>query len=137
MEAEDERNRKMDEILKLDERKRGYNSLNLNNAEPTEEEMEAYRMKRPRQDDPMAQFMKKKRWRGSPAPIRPTLSTATSGAGGWIPCSKYLFHLLLSISFLFINLMNETLFFIIFTSLWLDYSNFIIFLEKKLFKHLL
>ena len=51
----------MDEILKLDERKRGYNSLNLNNAEPTEEEMEAYRMKRPRQDDPMAQFMKKKR----------------------------------------------------------------------------
>ncbi|XP_066922401.1 pre-mRNA-splicing factor SLU7-like [Clytia hemisphaerica] len=61
LEAEDERNRKMDEVLKLDERKRGYNSLNLNNAEPTVEEMEAYRMKRSLQDDPMAQFMKKKR----------------------------------------------------------------------------
>ena len=60
LQAEDERNRQMDEVLKLDERKRGYNSLNINNAEPTEEEMEAYRMKRSRQDDPMAQFMKKK-----------------------------------------------------------------------------
>lgn len=61
LEAEDERNRKMDEVLKTEERKRSYNSLNVNSAEPTEEEMEAYRMKRSREDDPMAQFMKKKK----------------------------------------------------------------------------
>ena len=61
LEAEDERNRKMDDVLKTEERKRSYNSLNVNSAEPTEEEMEAYRMKRSREDDPMAQFMKKKK----------------------------------------------------------------------------
>ena len=61
LEAEDERSRKMDDVLKTEERKRSYNSLNVNSAEPTEEEMEAYRMKRSREDDPMAQFMKKKK----------------------------------------------------------------------------
>lgn len=48
----------MDKILELNERKRAYNSFNINTEAPTEEEMEAYRMKRARQDDPMAQFMK-------------------------------------------------------------------------------
>lgn len=51
----------MNEILTKDERKRSYNSLNISNAAPTEEEMEAYRMKRSRADDPMANFMKKKK----------------------------------------------------------------------------
>lgn len=58
--AEDERNHKMEGIMKLDERKRSYNSLQADNREPTEEEMEAYRMKRNRQEDPMAQFLGKR-----------------------------------------------------------------------------
>lgn len=58
LEAEDKRNREMDKIMELNERKRAYNSLNINTEAPTEEEMEAYRMKRARQDDPMTQFMK-------------------------------------------------------------------------------
>lgn len=59
LEEEDERQRSMDKVLQSDERKRGYNSLNISVKEPTEEEMEAYRMKRARQDDPMAYFAKK------------------------------------------------------------------------------
>lgn len=51
----------MSKILNEDERKRAYNSLNINTEEPTEEEMEAYRMKRNREDDPMEQFNKKKK----------------------------------------------------------------------------
>ena len=34
-----------------------YNSLNTDFKEPTEEEMDAYRMKRIRPEDPMAQFL--------------------------------------------------------------------------------
>ncbi|XP_064255753.1 pre-mRNA-splicing factor SLU7-like [Passer domesticus] len=44
------------EIMQLDERKRPYNSQ-YEGREPTEEEMEAYRMKRQRPDDPMASFL--------------------------------------------------------------------------------
>ena len=41
----------------MDERKRPYNSLRgLDTREPTEEEMEAFRMKRKRFEDPMAHF---------------------------------------------------------------------------------
>lgn len=61
LEAEDARNDRMSKILNVDERKRAYNSLNINTEEPTEEEMEAYRMKRNREDDPMEQFNKKKK----------------------------------------------------------------------------
>ena len=61
LEAEDLRDRRMDEVLRTEERKRSYNSLNVNSAEPTEEEMEAYRMKRSHENDPMAQFMSKKK----------------------------------------------------------------------------
>lgn len=43
-------------MMQLDERKRPYNSLK-EVREPTEEEMEAFRMKRPRPDDPMASFL--------------------------------------------------------------------------------
>lgn len=39
----------------MDERKRPYNSMYENKA-PTEEELEAYRMKRMRTEDPMSQF---------------------------------------------------------------------------------
>ncbi|CAF0736505.1 unnamed protein product [Didymodactylos carnosus] len=55
----DERERQANELLKLDERKRSYNSLQTDStlAEPTEEELEAYRLKKFRHDDPMSQFM--------------------------------------------------------------------------------
>ena len=39
-----------------DEKKRGYNSLSANQVDVTPEEMEAYRLKRIRADDPMLQF---------------------------------------------------------------------------------
>jgi pre-mRNA-processing factor SLU7 len=42
--------------MQIDERKRPYNSI-YETREPTEEEMEAYRMKRQRPDDPMASFL--------------------------------------------------------------------------------
>lgn len=42
--------------MQIDERKRPYNSI-YETWEPTEEEMEAYRMKRQRPDDPMASFL--------------------------------------------------------------------------------
>uniref|UniRef100_A0A8B9IUC4 Pre-mRNA-splicing factor SLU7 n=1 Tax=Amazona collaria TaxID=241587 RepID=A0A8B9IUC4_9PSIT len=44
------------ELMQMDERKRPYNSI-YDSREPTEEEMEAYRMKRQRPDDPMASFL--------------------------------------------------------------------------------
>lgn len=49
----------MDKMMAIDERKRPYNSLQRGGAslEPTEEEMEAFRMKRRRQEDPMAAFV--------------------------------------------------------------------------------
>uniref|UniRef100_A0A8B9HST0 Pre-mRNA-splicing factor SLU7 n=1 Tax=Astyanax mexicanus TaxID=7994 RepID=A0A8B9HST0_ASTMX len=54
--AEDQRLKHVAEIMQLDERKRPYNSL-MEVREPTEEEMEAFRMKRTRPDDPMASFL--------------------------------------------------------------------------------
>uniref|UniRef100_W5MSX8 Pre-mRNA-splicing factor SLU7 n=2 Tax=Lepisosteus oculatus TaxID=7918 RepID=W5MSX8_LEPOC len=54
--AEEARLKQVDELLQLDERKRPYNSLK-EVREPTEEEMEAFRMKRYRPDDPMASFL--------------------------------------------------------------------------------
>lgn len=56
LEAEDKRVRHVDTIMQLDERKRPYYSLQEVKA-PTEEEMEAFRMKRCRPDDPMASFL--------------------------------------------------------------------------------
>ncbi|XP_062332636.1 pre-mRNA-splicing factor SLU7 [Osmerus eperlanus] len=53
--AEDKRLKQVEVLLQVDERKRPYNSL-LEVKEPTEEEMEAFRMKRCRPDDPMANF---------------------------------------------------------------------------------
>jgi len=51
-----EERRKADELMAIDERKRPYNSHYATEA-PTEEEMEAFRLKNIRSDDPMAQFL--------------------------------------------------------------------------------
>lgn len=56
--AEEEHQRRAGELLKMDERKRPYNSMFEAKA-PTEEQMEAYQMKRRRDEDPMLQFMDK------------------------------------------------------------------------------
>lgn len=48
--------KQVEALMQLDERKRPYNSLGQVKA-PTEEEMEAFRMKRCRPDDPMASFL--------------------------------------------------------------------------------
>ncbi|CAF1351836.1 unnamed protein product [Rotaria sp. Silwood1] len=56
----EERDRQAEDIVNVDERKRKYNSLKSDineHKEPTEEELEAYRLKKHRHDDPMAQFM--------------------------------------------------------------------------------
>ncbi|CAF2119501.1 unnamed protein product [Rotaria magnacalcarata] len=56
----EKRERLAEEIEQIDERKRKYNSLKsdtVDRKEPTEEEVEAYRLKKLRHDDPMAQFM--------------------------------------------------------------------------------
>ncbi|XP_065648390.1 pre-mRNA-splicing factor SLU7 isoform X2 [Hydra vulgaris] len=58
LQKEEEHIKNMSSLLEIDERKRAYNSLNTENREPTQEEMTAYRIKRLRSDDPMAQFLK-------------------------------------------------------------------------------
>ena len=52
--------KKLDERSKqveTDERKRKYNSLQTDGETPTEEEMEAYRLKKSRDADPMAKII--------------------------------------------------------------------------------
>ena len=56
MKRQEEKDREMEKILAMDERKRPYN-ISYDFKEPTDEEMEAYRRKRLRTDDPMAQFI--------------------------------------------------------------------------------
>ena len=46
---------KADKLLAMDERKRPYNSMFEVKA-PTEEDMEAWRLKRQRMEDPMSAF---------------------------------------------------------------------------------
>lgn len=58
IEAEEKRIKEADELLATDERKRKYNSM-YEHKTPTEEEMEAFMIKRPREDDPMLQFISK------------------------------------------------------------------------------
>jgi len=53
---EDLHQKEAERILALDERKRPYNSM-FEIKKPTDEEMEAYYMKKRREEDPMAQFM--------------------------------------------------------------------------------
>ncbi|XP_070492701.1 pre-mRNA-splicing factor Slu7 [Chironomus tepperi] len=58
LEKEEARLREYEEMKNVDERKRKYNSMYDAKA-PTEEDMEAYHIKRTREEDPMLQFMKK------------------------------------------------------------------------------
>lgn len=58
MELQAEREKEVDRLMALDERKRPYNSMKADSGMfPTEEEMEAFRMKRRRQEDPMADLL--------------------------------------------------------------------------------
>lgn len=54
--VEEERLKQVEKLMQMDERKRPYNSM-YDSREPTEEEIEAYQMKRQRADDPMASFL--------------------------------------------------------------------------------
>lgn len=56
LEKEEERLKEVDRIMKMDERKRPYNSM-YDVAKPTDEEIEAYHMKKRRDEDPMAKFV--------------------------------------------------------------------------------
>ncbi|XP_076468426.1 pre-mRNA-splicing factor SLU7-like isoform X2 [Babylonia areolata] len=58
LDAETAHQQKMSELMAMDERKRPYNSMYDVKA-PTEEELEAFRMKQIRDDDPMAAFLSK------------------------------------------------------------------------------
>lgn len=54
--AEEENQKRAEHLLSVDERKRPYNSM-YEVKKPTDEEMEAYFLKRRREEDPMNQFM--------------------------------------------------------------------------------
>lgn len=56
LKAEEEHSKRVQNLMKLDERKRPYNSMYEVKA-PTEEELEAYMIKRKREDDPMLNFI--------------------------------------------------------------------------------
>lgn len=56
LEKEELQQKEAKRILAMDERKRPYNSM-FEVKKPTDEEMEAYYMKKRREEDPMAQFM--------------------------------------------------------------------------------
>lgn len=58
LEEEEKHVKKVDRLMEVDERKRPYNSM-FEVKQPTEEEVEAYLMKRRREEDPMAAFMNK------------------------------------------------------------------------------
>lgn len=60
LEAEDRMNKEYDEMMSVDERKRKYNSM-YEAKEPTQEEVEAYKMKRAHEEDPMALYLSKKK----------------------------------------------------------------------------
>ncbi|EDO27493.1 predicted protein, partial [Nematostella vectensis] len=55
--AEEKQQRQAEQLLAMDERSRPYNSLRGDTKEVTEEEMEAYRMRRRQGDDPMKDFL--------------------------------------------------------------------------------
>ena len=59
MKDQAQREKEVDALMSVDERKRPHHSMLAESGrEPTEEEMEAFRLKRRRADDPMAQFIK-------------------------------------------------------------------------------
>jgi len=53
----EEEEKRTSKLMQMDERKRPYNSLQSSNKAPTEEDMEAYYLKRQRTEDPMAKFL--------------------------------------------------------------------------------
>lgn len=59
MRAQEREEEEAQELMSIDERKRPYNALKTSLKEPTEEEMEAYRLRQTRADDPMAAFLTK------------------------------------------------------------------------------
>ncbi|XP_017787443.1 PREDICTED: pre-mRNA-splicing factor Slu7 [Habropoda laboriosa] len=58
LQKEEERQKEAERLLQVDERKRRYNSM-YEVKEPTADEIEAFQMKRKREDDPMAEFLNK------------------------------------------------------------------------------
>ncbi|XP_015775272.1 PREDICTED: pre-mRNA-splicing factor SLU7-like [Acropora digitifera] len=54
---EERHQQEAERLLAIDERKRPYNSLKGDNLDVTEEELEAYRLRRQQQDDPMKDFL--------------------------------------------------------------------------------
>jgi len=56
LDKEDERLKEVDRIMNMDERKRPYNSM-YEVSKPTDEEIEAYHMKKRREEDPMSNFV--------------------------------------------------------------------------------
>lgn len=56
LKAEEDNQKQADYLLSLDERKRPYNSM-FEVKKPSEEELEAYYLKRRREEDPMSQFL--------------------------------------------------------------------------------
>lgn len=58
MQEEDKQQREAERLLQMDERKRPYNSMKASDTkEVTEEELEAFRIKRRQEDDPMKDFL--------------------------------------------------------------------------------
>lgn len=53
---EEEHRKQVEQLMQLDERKRPYNNV-CNVDKPTDEQIEAYHIKRIREDDPMANFL--------------------------------------------------------------------------------
>ncbi|CAL7937975.1 unnamed protein product [Xylocopa violacea] len=58
LQKESERQREAERLLQIDERKRPYNSM-YEVKQPTSDEIEAFQMKRKREEDPMAEFLNK------------------------------------------------------------------------------
>ena len=59
MVEQERKEKEVDAMMTIEERKRPYHSMQAESGrEPTEEEMEAFRLKRRRADDPMAKFLK-------------------------------------------------------------------------------
>lgn len=56
LDKEEERLKEVDRVMNMDERKRPYNSM-YEVSKPTDEEIEAYHMKKRREDDPMSNFV--------------------------------------------------------------------------------
>ncbi|KAF3423297.1 hypothetical protein E2986_07974 [Frieseomelitta varia] len=58
LQKEEEKQKEAERLLQMSERKRPYNSM-YEVKEPTMDEIEAFQMKRQREDDPMAEFLNK------------------------------------------------------------------------------